>query len=199
MVHLAPRNQWMAITVLATLIFSILFVRFYRKESPPSGIPVAPLFVAVEGDINRAGTYLLEGPEVSVHRVIEAAGGLFKGVLDEIPEDFAQLKIRSGQLVRIARSGTGLLDIRVDRMPAAARLTLGEKLNVNEATEEELLLVPQMKAGLAAAILERRSRKEWQRLDELEEIAGIGPKTIEKWRGYLEANENIGGEEHEAK
>jgi DNA uptake protein ComE-like DNA-binding protein len=91
------------------------------------------------------------------------------------------------------------VEIRVGTMPAAARLTLGEKLNVNTATEEELLLVPQMKVGFAAAIFDRRNRHEWQRLDELEEISGIGPKTVEKWRNYLEVNKNSAGGEHGTK
>lgn len=198
MAHLAPRNLWMAIAVLATLIISILFVRFYRKESPETGIPRVPLIVAVEGDVPRQGIYLLEGPEVSVRQVIEAAGGISEGQLDEIPVDTARLKIHSGQRVSVHRAAAKGLEIRVDRMPAAARLTLGEKLNVNDATKEELLLIPQMKAGLAAAIIERRSRKEWHRLDELEEIAGIGPKTIEKWRAYLVANESSAGGNDEA-
>jgi competence protein ComEA len=199
MSHLAPRNQWMAIMVLATLIYSILFVRFYRKELPPSGIPSIPLIVAVEGDIKRPGSYLLEGPEVNVREVIEVAGGLRHGIPEEISGDSAWLKIRNGQLVHVARSGPGPVEIRVGMMPAAARLTLGEKLDLNKATEEELLLVPQMKVGFAAAIIDRRNRQEWQRLDELEEISGIGPKTVEKWRNYLEVNKNSAGGEHGTK
>ena len=84
-------------------------------------------------------------------------------------------------------------------MPAAARLALGEKLNVNEATEDELMLVPQMKVGFASAIINRRSRQKWQRLEELEEISGVGPKTVERWQSYLVANQNSAGGEHETK
>jgi competence protein ComEA len=199
MSQLAPRSQWVAIMLLATLICSILLMRFYRKALPPSDIPPIPLMVAVEGDIERPGSYLMEGPEVRVDQVIEAAGGLQNGIFNEVLGDSALVKIRNGQLVRVACSGAGPVEIRVETMPAAARLTLGERLDLNTAMEEELMLVPQMKAGFAAAIINRRSRQEWQQLDELEEISGVGPKTVEKWRSYLEVNRNSTGGEHGTK
>jgi competence protein ComEA len=149
--------------------------------------------VAVEGAVKEPGVYLLEGPEVTVSRAIELAGGLRNDSSNTVPEDFALRSIGNGQMVRVAGSGQGPAGIRIETMPAAARLTLGEKLNVNTSSEEDLMLVPQMKSGFAAAIVDRRRRKPWQSLDELEEIPGVGPRTIEKWTNYL-----IGGE-HETK
>jgi competence protein ComEA len=199
MSHLAPRSQWVAITILATFMVSLLLVRSYRKDLPPSDLPPIALMVAVEGDIERPGSYLMEGPEVRLSQVIEAAGGLLHGISKEGLGDSALVKIRSGQLVRVACSGQGAVEIRVEAMPAAARLTLGEKLDLNTASGEDLMLVPQMKAGFVAAIIYRRSKQKWQQLGELEEISGIGPKTVEKWRSYLEANENSAGGEHGTK
>jgi competence protein ComEA len=199
MSHLAPRSQWVAITILAALIFSILLVRLYRKGLSLSGIPTIPLMVAVVGEIKRPGIYLMEGPEVTVAQTIEAAGGFRHGIFEGAHKDFGPQKIYNGELVRIASSEPGPVEVRVEKMPSAARLTLGEKLNVNIASEEDLMLVPQMKAGMAAAIINRRSRQTWQNLEELEEISGVGPKTVEKWRSYLEANEKGMGGEHETK
>jgi competence protein ComEA len=196
MSHLAPRSQWVAVSFLAILILAVLIARIFRKDLPPSGIPPVPMIVAVQGDIQRPGTYVMEGPEVMVTQVIETAGGLRNGPARGCLEGSAHGRIHNGQLVRVTSSDSGSLDIRVEAMPAAARLTLGKKLNLNNAAEDELLLVPQMKAGFALAIVKRRGMRPWQRLDELEEIPGIGPKTIEKWRTYLEANDNNGGGEH---
>ena len=72
-------------------------------------------------------------------------------------------------------------------MPAAARLTWGEKLDVNSSSEEELMLVPQMKAAFAAVIVKQRRQACWRNLMALETIPGVGPKTVEKWQPYLEA------------
>ncbi len=106
-------------------------------------------------------------------------------------------KVRNGQLLRVACFGQSSAEIHVEPMPAAARLTLGEKLDVNIASEEELMLVPQMKTGFAATIVNRRLRQVWQNLDELEEIPGVGPKTVASWRNYLDANERGRGAERE--
>jgi len=199
MSHLAPRSQWVAIVLLATLIFAILLARIYRKDRPPSGMPPLPVIVAVQGDIERPGTYVMDGPEVSVTQIIETAGGFRNGLSKGVYGDSVLRRIHNGQLVRVTCSDSGPAEIRVEAMPAAARLTLGEKLNLNNAAEEELLLVPQMKAAFAAAIIDRRSKRQWQRLDELQEIPGIGPKTVGKWRSYLEAKENDEGGEHGAR
>lgn len=197
--HFAPRSQWAAIAILATLVFFILLVRFYRKGLPPSGIPPIPLVVGVAGDIKRPGIYLMGGPEVTVGQAIETAGGLRNRTSMGGLQVLALQEMHNGQLVRVASSGRETVEIRVETMPSAARLTLGEKLDVNIASEEELMLVPQMKAGFAAAIVNRRSKQAWRNLDELEGIPGVGPKTVEKWRNYLEASEKSTGGEHEDK
>ena len=199
MSHLAPRSQWVAVMFLAAVIFAVLLVRLYLKDLPPSDVPSVVLIVAVEGDIERPGSYLMEGPEVNVGQVIEAAGGLRAGISSEGLGESGRAVIHHGQLVRVSCSGPGSVSISVETMPAAARLALGEKLNVNEATEDELMLVPQMKVGFASAIINRRSRQKWQRLEELEEISGVGPKTVERWQSYLVANQNSAGGEHETK
>jgi competence protein ComEA len=184
-----PRRQWLAIAILAAIIGSTLLGRSLYKDATSSDVPSSPVMVTVEGDVREPGTYLLEGPEVTVGRALGAAGGLRSGITKAVAAEIAAQLIRSGQVVSVSASGQGPVVIRVAAMPAAARLMLGGKLNVNTSSEEELMLVPQMKAGFAAAIVNRRRKSSWQSLDELEEIPGVGPKTVEKWRPYLEATD----------
>jgi DNA uptake protein ComE-like DNA-binding protein len=191
--RLAPRSQWLAITFLAAAIFAILLARSYQKHSPTPAIQPSPVIIAVEGDVKEPGVYLLDGPQVTIGRAIESAGGLRNGGSKAGPEDFALRTLDNGQMVQVLSSGQGSVEIRVETMAASARLTLGEKLNLNTSSEEDLMLVPQMKSGFAAAIVNRRNSRPWQSLDELEEIVGVGPRTIEKWRSYLT------GGEHETK
>jgi competence protein ComEA len=183
--HLAPRSQWLAIMVLAALIFAILLAQSYQKHSPLSAIEPSPVVFAVEGAVKEPGVYLLEGPEVTISRALKIAGGLRNDGSKAVPEDLALRIIGTGQKVQVASSGDDPVEIRVETMPAAALLTLGEKLNVNTSSEEDLMLVPQMKSGFAAVIVNHRLRKPWQSLEELEEIPGVGPRTIEKWTYYL--------------
>jgi competence protein ComEA len=180
-------RQWVAIAVLAAIVVSTLLGRSLYRDSISSDVPFRPVMVAVEGEVREPGTYLIEGPEVTVSRAVGVAGGLRAGSAKAVAAELAERLIGNGQVVRVSASGQGPATIRVETMPAAAWLTLGGKLNVNASSEEELMLVPQMKAGFAAAIVDRRGKSSWQSLDELEEIPGVGPKTVEKWKAYLEA------------
>jgi competence protein ComEA len=193
----ASRTQWVAIALLATLIFSVLLVRYYRKDLPLLDFPLVPETIAVMGDVKRPGNYLLEGTQVTAARAIEAAGGLRDSLPGEVLTESAAREIRGGQQVHVLWSETGVRELRIEPMPAAARITLGEKLNVNTASEEELMLVPLMKAGFSAAIVNRRSEGNWQSVDALEEIPGVGPKTVERWKNYLEVSWEGRGGEHE--
>jgi DNA uptake protein ComE-like DNA-binding protein len=184
-----PRRQWVAIAVLAAIIVSTLLGPSLYRDSTSSDVPSRPMMVVVEGEVREPGAYLLEGPEVTVSRALEVAGGLRAGSAKAVAAEVAERLIGSGQVVRVLASGQGPATIRIETTPAATWLTLGGKLNVNAASEEELMLVPQMKAGFAAAIVDRRGRSSWQGLDELEAIPGVGPKTVDKWKAYLEATD----------
>jgi competence protein ComEA len=187
--HLASRSQWSAIALLAAFILVILLGRSDQRNRPLSDIPLFPVVVAVEGDVGNPGVYLFDGPRVAVGRAIDLAGGLRNGDSGMLPDDLAVQRIGNGRLIRVARSGQGDVDIRLETMPAAVRLTLGEKLSVNTSTEEDLILVPLMKSGFAAEIVNRRSDHAWRSLDDLVQIPGIGQKTIEKWKRYLDVIE----------
>ena len=192
-----PRRQWVAIAMLAAIVLSILLGRFYYRDSVTSDLPLKPVIVGVEGDVRKPGIYLLEGPEVTVSGVMEAAGSPRGDLSEAVPTEIAARRIRTGQTIRVSVSEQGSVEVGLEAMPAAARLTLGEKLNVNTASEEELMLVPQMRAGFAAAIVNRHPKTGWRSLDDLEEIPGVGPRTVEKWRNYLEVTDPGTGGLHE--
>lgn len=183
--------------MLAVLVLSVMAGRSLFKVLITSDAPSHPVMVVATGDLRKPGYYLLEGPEVTVAQVVEAAGGLRGDSPGALPAEIAARPVRSGQAVHLSASTQGPVGIVVEAMPAGARLTLGEKLNVNASSEEELMLVPQMKAEFAAAIVAQRRRSCWRRLEELERIPGVGPKTVEKWQPYLEATDCSRGELNE--
>jgi len=62
------------------------------------------------------------------------------------------------------------------------------KVNVNEATAEELECLPGIGKTLAARIIAYRNEHgPFSSLDELEKVSGIGKETIERLRPYAEA------------
>lgn len=59
-------------------------------------------------------------------------------------------------------------------------------IDLNTATEENLVLLPGIGPAKAAAILERRERRGgFEAVEELLDVKGIGPKTLEKLRTYV--------------
>lgn len=62
-----------------------------------------------------------------------------------------------------------------------------EKIDINRADEAELQRVPGIGPAMAQRIVEwRNEHGRFERLDDLLDIRGIGVKTLEKFRPYLE-------------
>ena len=182
-----PHRLAAAVLTLAAAILAILAGRTLFRALSSSDVPSNPLLIAVSGDVNEPGYYLLEGPAVTVGQAVEAAGGLRGAPAIAIPPALTARPVGGGQAVRLTTSGQGPAEVAIEPMPAAPRLTLGEKLDVNRASADELMLVPQMKVDAAAAIVNRRRQSCWRSLAELEKIPGVGPKTVERWQLYLTA------------
>lgn len=73
-------------------------------------------------------------------------------------------------------------------MPAQAPpLLAGGKLDLNRAAAAELEDLPGVGPGLAAAIVEdRAAHGPFRAVDELDRVPGVGPKTLEKLRAYVD-------------
>ena len=82
---------------------------------------------------------------------------------------------------RHAGDAGGMIDI--DR---ATPLTAKFQVNVNQADWPELMQLPGVGRTLAERLIaEREERGEFQSVEELTRVDGIGPRTIERIRPYL--------------
>jgi competence protein ComEA len=183
-----PRAQWAAITLLAASIFSLLLFRAVEKARPPEPPFPPPVIVEIQGDVPRTGIFVLPGPEATVADALTAAGWKAPEAPDKaLPPDTASKGIETGERIQVHRPADGPPWIVVEPMDPATRFTLGFKLDLNRASEADLLLLPQMKPEWAGIIVERRQQAPWKRIEDLNDIPGIGPKTLEKWWPHLEA------------
>lgn len=67
--------------------------------------------------------------------------------------------------------------------PDARALREGEPLDLNRATAEDLVLLPRIGPSLAARIVAHRAEHgPFVRLEDLEQVRGIGPRTVETLR-----------------
>lgn len=70
--------------------------------------------------------------------------------------------------------------------PGARAWLAGKPLDLNRASRKELEQLPGVGAGLAATIVRaREERGGFASVDELDEVRGIGPKTLARLRPYL--------------
>jgi competence protein ComEA len=80
-------------------------------------------------------------------------------------------------------------------MSGRKKLVLGIPVDVNEATAEELALVPGIGEGLARRIAEfRASRSAFKTWHDLRKVKGVGPANIRAFRDFLQIGlgENLG-------
>ncbi len=60
-----------------------------------------------------------------------------------------------------------------------------KKVNINQATKEELMNIPGIGEAKAEAILEYRQKKQFETLEEIKEVSGIGDSLYEKIVEYI--------------
>jgi competence protein ComEA len=69
--------------------------------------------------------------------------------------------------------------------PAVSAKSSEGVVNLNNATEEQLVLLPGIGPSKAKAIAEHRHAHPFRRVDELTKVKGIGRKTFGRLRPYL--------------
>lgn len=186
-----------AAAVLAALVFFVLLFRSWNAgPKQPAGTPL-PRIVDIQGDVRYPGVYMLDREDLSLFELVETAGGLKEGKKARLaPGEPPIIRVKTGRSIHVTQWEEGALSIEIRPMNAAARLILGDKLDLNRALAEDFLLVPLMKEEFAARIVDRRRKEAWKSVDELREIHGIGPKTLEKWKEFLQVEGKEDGNRH---
>jgi competence protein ComEA len=71
--------------------------------------------------------------------------------------------------------------------PPGPAMTLGAKLNLNEATADDLLLVPGIGPTLAKALVTARAeRRRFGSWEEVDAVSGVGPAKLEALKQWTE-------------
>ena len=155
-----------------------------QKESPRTepAAPAAPVTVDVKGAVARPGVYTMP-PGSRVHEAVQQAGGLTKEA-DSRSLNGAK-KLADGMLIYVPRQGE-TPPVSAFGGESGAVNEGKETVNLNLATSEQLQTIPGIGPAKAAAILEYREQKgEFKKVDELTNVSGIGPKTLEKIRSHV--------------
>ncbi len=208
-----PRSaQWATVFLLgaATALLGVYAVSSWRGGTRPTEL-------SSRIDLNRAGqAELLQLPGVGPHlaRRIEdyrAAHGGFRDV-DELagvegvgPATLERL--RPWVCVRNEESGEES-EVPVKAAPPVAARSQGKsasaakppakagklvgRVNVNQATAEELQALPGIGPKMAQRIVEEREKRPFKSADDLRRVPGIGPKRLEQLRPYITVEKDAG-------
>jgi competence protein ComEA len=142
------------------------------------------MFVHVAGAVRRPGLYELpEGSRVA--DALEAA----RGALPRADLDLVNLaeSVADGVQIYVPRRGEGMASAGSGSSAASG----GEpaQVDINAADQTALETIPGIGPVKAAAIIEyRESVGRFESVEELLEVSGIGPATLESMRSYVTAS-----------
>ncbi|MDQ6780095.1 MAG: helix-hairpin-helix domain-containing protein [Candidatus Eremiobacteraeota bacterium] len=159
--------------------------------------------VYVCGAVRKAGVYRLPADARAVEAVQRAGGTTPDADLDQVNladrlVDGARLMVpRKGQpsdLYATATTGASVDPSGRSRShrgrhrgsSSRHKLQPGQTLDVNTATEQELVALPGVGPGLARRIVEYRTANgPFQSVDDLQNVSGIGPSKFDKLSAYI--------------
>lgn len=163
---------WVVIALLIVAIAAgaIVFVSRHSGagepiEITPSSGPSSPVKVYLSGAVGNEGIYTFS-QDSSIEDVLQRAGGMI--------EELDPIKVK----VRV---------LHADEDPFDQEDETGEtKINVNTASTEELETLYGIGPVKAQAIIDYRNENGlFHSVDELINVSGIGPKTLEKIRDQV--------------
>src|ERR1700680_2077001 len=152
--------------------------------------------VYVCGDVRRPGVYTFTASARVTDGIARAGGALPDADLEqlnlaELLSDAMKVDVpKKGQIVPAgsvdsisSTSGTHGLRRHSSRHAGASRgkLQPGQTLNINTASESELIALPGVGPGLARRIIEYRTANgPFQNVDDLQNVSGIGPSKFDR-------------------
>ncbi|HUN53879.1 MAG TPA: helix-hairpin-helix domain-containing protein [Smithella sp.] len=164
--------------ILAIIPFIIFGYRTLHKYKIPPLADQCDGCLAIEvfkGDQN-TGVYFAP-PGTTANGLLKSAG-----IGGPINTDFP---LMTGMKL-ILNSASGDKDIVVAEMPAADRLSLGLPIDINRATEDDLLLIKGVGQATAQNILDFRKKiNRFKDIRQLMEIKGIKEKKLAELQKYL--------------
>jgi DNA uptake protein ComE-like DNA-binding protein len=164
--------------MLAVIPFMILILRALNTYEMPAHANQCPDCLAVEIFENNqsAGIYFVP-PETNVHQLLQSAG------LGEISKK--DMPLRNGMKL-ILEDHSGQKKVVAGEMSNAQKLSIGLPIDINQASEEDLILVKGIGKSTAQSIIALRDQlKGFQDIRQLMVIRGIKEKKMQEIQKFL--------------
>jgi competence protein ComEA len=154
----------------------------HRQRHAPPPVPI-PVVVQVTGKVRSPATYDFQ-PPVSVAQAVARAGGLLPGL--EASSAWEELLVEDGARIEVGVDASNGATLSVGEMAASTLLVLGIPVDVNRVSAADLTLIPGVGRSLGERIVAERTRRGgYRRLEELDEVKGVGPATMERLSRHL--------------
>lgn len=145
------------------------------KESSPSQRQrdAQAFYVDVSGAVNTPGVYKAS-KKTRIFQIIEKAGGLTEDAdLDAVNQ---AAYVKDGEKIVIpSRAPEG--ERAGEETAAAAGISSDGKVNINQATKDELMTLHGIGEVMAGRIIEHRTSSRFQSVEDLKSVKGIGEVT----------------------
>ncbi len=178
-------GQRKALAILAISAVSLSAFYIFKPHTAAASAPVVPTIVAppmlivdVQGEVKKPGVYELP-INSRVNDAIKAAGGSLQSA-DLSFVNQARL-IKDGEQIYIERKISNAI-----ARTRSSSSSLNGILNLNRASAKELEKLPGIGPVLASRIIEyRKINGNFQSIDDLRKVQGIGDSTLEKFKSKI--------------
>jgi competence protein ComEA len=164
--------------ILAIIPFFIFFYNSFSSYKAPvfTGQSDNSLAIEIVENDRLQGIYFVD-PETTSGQLLKIAG------IGQLPVN--NFRLETGMKIMI-NSASERNNIVVTQIAAAERLALGMPVDINQITEDELLLITGIGQATAEKILDLRGKLgRFRNIEQLMEIKGIKEKKLAKIRKYL--------------
>ena len=182
------RSQLLVVLLVSVVLLSVYGWSHHGQRGRSKKSPLLStkyVFVQVAGKVKSPGIYSFD-QTVTVALAVARAGGPLSGL--NRPDELAWAKVQTGngRRIQIITEPSGATSFKLGWMAVPSRLALGVPLDINQASVTELRQMPGINDKLADEIVALRVRKGgFSKLENLCEVKGIGPATVNRLRPYL--------------
>jgi competence protein ComEA len=177
--------------LLGTLLGLLFSAVIYLTAVPPKGKPFllqaaptpSPYVIFVSGAVKHPGVYSLP-PSSRIADAIEAAGGMLE-TADTSQINLA-LQIRDSDKINVPYQGEESAVPPADNSGELLNSIPSLPININSASQIVLETLPGIGATRARdIILYRETNGEFETIEDLQKVTGIGPVTYERLRSLI--------------
>ncbi len=183
-----PR-QLLAAAFLGIVLISFYCVRYFSRLSRNIDKNLSPpdIWAEIRGDVFEPGIYPLNPKAATLENLVKKAGGLkASGNVEETARFIPGERVNFGDSWKIEISSDGKVKVLKGKVKGSVALSLGLKMPLNSASEQDLLALPLMTRKLALEIVKYRElHGAITSPGELKNVRGVTEKRLERWKQYL--------------